>query len=443
MKFFFKKRVVLLSFVLLILIQPMVILTQIDKKTSWFTQVDDWFQQKYDDINNTFLGEIILRQVREMTPPLIVAVASSFVMMEVIKRMQKDQAKNLTSHTIKPIIVKDTTLADYAGTVPPAILTLVDQIKNRENYKQVNAPITKGVLLTGLPGTGKSFLARAMAGTIPCVFIATSATEFTQPFVGASEIMIRDLFNTARRAAANDPSKLAIIFIDEIDAIGGRQIASSRGVPIGTLQTFLTEMDGFNKTVSVELPWYKKIFSKAPEVSVDIVVLAATNTPQNLDAALKRKGRFDHIIEIKKPDEAGRRAIIALYLKKYSHDESVDEDILVKSTDGMTPADINALFGEAARDAGSKEQTILNMDNFEQALSDTKKVMMNNQEKTLSDFLAQYPLDESITESDIIKFFSDPKMFERIVTIFEEAYKRSQAEDRKINKSDLENFGDM
>ncbi len=375
-----KNRIILFVYALLFVFQPVMTLSGMNyfsepakSKDNWWIGFDKAVKKAYDDVGDTFIGGAVLRQTERIVPVIIASAIAAYI----VQWMMKNQAQGLISHEIKPIVVTDTTLADYAGAIPPAVLTLVDQIENREYYKKLNAPVTKGVLLTGLPGTGKSFLARAIAGTVKGVFIATSATEFSQPYVGTSEIMVRDVFNKARIAAEEDPSKLAIIFVDEIDAIGKRGTTLG-GLPIGTLQTFLTEMDGFNGKASTKLPWYKRILGKQSQ-DIDVVVLAATNKPGDLDPALKRKGRFDHIIEVEKPDEAGRRAIVALYLKKYPHDATVTVDRVTPLTVDMSPAEINALFGEAARNAGSERQSTINIKNFQYALPQIKTTISDDQ----------------------------------------------------------------
>ncbi len=403
-----------------------------------FNAFDKFMENKYNDARKTFLGNMILGHPVEIS----IIGLSLFLIMTIGKGQAKDVPSS--SQETKAVIVDDTTLADYAGTIPPAVITLVNQIKNREAYRKVHAPFAKGILLTGLPGTGKSYLARAIAGELKCPFFVTTATEFSHPYLGMGEIMVRDLFARAKVAAANDPSKLAIIFIDEIDAVGRRGATTMGGTPHGVLETFLTEMDGFNKTFKIEiktdLPWYKRIFTQEPSselVSVDVVILAATNVPENLDKALIRPGRFDQIIEVKKPDEDGRRAIIALYMKQYPCDETVIVDQLAKLTDGMTPADINALFGEAARDAGSKNQSIIGMENFEYALLNTKREMLDEQENIIDGLLKSYPCDSSVMADNIKNIFATIEYFRQIVNVFEEAYKKSKSEGRKINEADI------
>jgi ATP-dependent Zn protease len=446
-----------------------------------FKKFDKMAEENYDLMKKSFLGGVILDVATFVVSLSLIGIMSRDIMDRSMGR--RSQKEDMGS------VVEDTSLKDYAGTIPAAVLTLVDQIKNREAYKAVNAPVTKGILLTGLPGTGKSFLARAIAGEIKCPFYATSATDFAAPWFGVSEMKIRDLFDSLRSAAANDPSKLAILFIDEIDAIGARN-ATFHGGQKGILQTFLTEMDGFNKsevTLDVHVPWYKRILSSPVPVKqpVDIVILAATNTPEKLDFALKRKGRFDHIIEIENPDEAGRQAIATLYLKKYPHDENIRADKLARVTEGMSPADINALFGEAARNAAEKKQKIVGIKNFCYALlqaqknekkqvasgidkfleakqggmGDEKRQMydffsaisslMGDHEKSLggsvgSDrkevlelFLTMYPCNQTVTIENLMNSSLVEKTNQEIATIFEDAYKKSQVAKRLIEMSDL------
>lgn len=417
MKRSIKKRCGALLFILLVTVQPT--WTVGSGISDWLISLDKAAEQKYWQINSTFLGNFVLSQI-ERYAPLVIGLG--IVAIFIAKMTPKKEVSSI--HKIEPVIVTDTTLKDYAGTIPAAVLTLIDQIKNKEAYKKINAPVTKGVLLTGLPGTGKSFLARAVAGEVGCPFFATTTAEFSDPYFGVSEAKVRNLFAQARFAGEQHPSKIAIIFIDEIDAIGGRQANFVGGAPIAILQTLLTEMDGFGKNEGV-----------------DVVVLAATNTPQNLDPALRRKGRFDHIIEVKNPDKDGRRAIAVLYLKKYPHDENINPDSLAQLTSGMSPADMNALFAEAARHAALGKKDVVGIADFCYALLDAKKDDLENFDDIINIFVVMYPCDKNISKSDIRMLFADPKMFMNIAIIFEKAYKKSQEEGRStISKSDLVKF---
>ena len=221
------------------------------------------------------------------------------------------------------------TFDDVAGIdeVKAEISEIVDFLKDPEKYGRVGARMPKGVLLTGAPGTGKTLLARATAGEAKVPFFSASASEFIEMIVGVGASRVRQLFAEARKVAP------AIIFIDEIDTIG-RSRAGARamgGHDEGgqTLNQILTEMDGFTGHEGV-------------------VVLAATNRPDVLDAALLRPGRFDRTIVVHSPDHKGRAAILRVHTRKIRLAGDVDLDALAASTPGMTGADLANLVNEAA-----------------------------------------------------------------------------------------------
>jgi cell division protease FtsH len=223
------------------------------------------------------------------------------------------------------------TFADVAGIdeAKSELTEVVDFLKNPDRYRKLGGRIPRGVLLAGRPGTGKTLLARAVAGEAGVPFFSISASEFVEAIVGIGASRVRDLFKQAKE------SQPAIIFIDELDAIG-RSRSSGTGPFSGgndereqTLNQILTEMDGF-------------------ESSAAVIVLAATNRPEVLDAALLRPGRFDRRVTVPPPDKDGRRMILEVHTRSLPLGPDVDLDRLASSTPGMVGADLANLANEAA-----------------------------------------------------------------------------------------------
>ncbi len=223
------------------------------------------------------------------------------------------------------------TFEDVAGVdeAKDELTEIVDFLKTPERYTEIGARIPKGVLLVGPPGTGKTLLSKAVAGEASVPFFIISGSEFVELFVGAGAARVRDLFEQAKKKAP------CIIFIDELDAIG-KSRSGSMGVVGGndereqTLNQLLTEMDGFAAT---EKP---------------VIVLAATNQPEVLDAALLRPGRFDRQVLVDRPDLSGRKTILEIYVKKVKLAEAVDLDRIAQATSGFAGADLANMVNEAA-----------------------------------------------------------------------------------------------
>ncbi|MCY3536693.1 MAG: ATP-dependent zinc metalloprotease FtsH [Synechococcus sp. SB0667_bin_8] len=223
------------------------------------------------------------------------------------------------------------TFADVAGVdeAKQELTEIVDFLKKPQRYAVLGAKIPRGVLLVGPPGTGKTLLSKAVAGEANVPFFIISGSEFVELFVGAGAARVRDLFEQAKKKAP------CIIFIDELDAIG-KSRSGSMGVVGGndereqTLNQLLTEMDGFN-------------VSDKP-----VIVLAATNQPETLDAALLRPGRFDRQVLVDRPDLSGRRTILEIYGNKVKLDPSVDMESIAAATSGFAGADLANLVNEAA-----------------------------------------------------------------------------------------------
>ncbi len=250
------------------------------------------------------------------------------------------------------------TFGDVAG-IEGAKLELtevVDFLKNPDRFTAVGAKIPKGVLLVGPPGTGKTLLAKAVAGEAGVPFFSISGSEFVEMFVGVGASRVRDLFEQAKKSAP------CIVFIDEIDAVG-RQ----RGAGLGggndereqTLNQLLTEMDGF-------------------EGNTGIIIVAATNRPDVLDAALMRPGRFDRQVVVDRPDYAGRLQILGVHARGKTLAKDVDLDKIARRTPGYTGADLANLLNEAAILAARRQLTEVAMDEVNDAI---ERVMAGPEKK--------------------------------------------------------------
>jgi cell division protease FtsH len=241
------------------------------------------------------------------------------------------------------------TFADVAGIeeAKQDLAEVVDFLKMPEKYQRLGAQIPHGILLVGAPGTGKTLLARAVAGESNRPFFSLSASEFVEAIVGVGAARVRDLFAKAKAAA---PS---IIFIDELDAIG-RSRASSATFGANdereqTLNQILTEMDGFTPNQNV-------------------VVLAATNRPEVLDPALLRPGRFDRRVTVNAPDKAGREAILKIHTRNVSLAPDVDLGDIAGATAGFVGADLRNIVNEAALVAARKGRTAVTREDFDEAI---------------------------------------------------------------------------
>jgi cell division protease FtsH len=261
------------------------------------------------------------------------------------------------------------TFGDVAG-IDQAKLELaevVDFLKNADRFTAIGAKIPKGVLLVGPPGTGKTLLAKAVAGEAGVPFFSISGSEFVEMFVGVGASRVRDLFEQAKSQAP------CIVFIDEIDAVG-RQ----RGAGLGggndereqTLNQLLTEMDGF-------------------EGNTGIIIIAATNRPDVLDAALLRPGRFDRQVVVDRPDYAGRLEILNVHARGKTLAKDVDLERISRRTPGFTGADLSNLLNEAAILAARRSLTEISMDEINDAIDrvlagpEKKDRVMSEKRKTL------------------------------------------------------------
>ena len=243
---------------------------------------------------------------------------------------------------------KKVTFDDVAGLEEEKeeLHEVVDFLRNPDKYTKIGAKIPHGILLAGSPGTGKTLLARAVAGEADVQFLSISGSDFMEMYVGVGASRVRDLFDQAKRIAP------AIIFIDEIDAVGrkrGSGLGGGHDEREQTLNQLLVEMDGFARTEGV-------------------IVLAATNRPDILDPALLRPGRFDRQIYIGAPDSKGREEILKVHSRDKRLDDSVDLKVVALSTSGFTGADLSNLMNEAAIIAARDNRPVLTMKDLNDAM---------------------------------------------------------------------------
>ena len=261
------------------------------------------------------------------------------------------------------------TFADVAGVdeAKQELEEIVDFLKHPKRYGEIGAKMPKGIMLVGSPGTGKTLLARAVAGEAGVPFFTVSGSDFVEMFVGVGASRVRDMFEQAKRCVP------CIVFVDEIDAVG-RQ----RGTGLGgghdereqTLNQILVEMDGF-------------------ESNIGLIVMAATNRPDVLDPALLRPGRFDRQITVDLPDVAGREAILKVHAKGKPISEDVDFTVIAKGTPGFTGADLANLLNEAAILTVRNNKKIIGQDEIQEAVErayagpSRKSRVMSEEERTL------------------------------------------------------------
>jgi len=259
------------------------------------------------------------------------------------------------------------TFDDVAGIeeAEQELVEVVDFLRNPERYRKLGARIPRGVLLTGPPGTGKTLLARAVAGEAGVPFFSNSASEFIEAIVGVGASRVRDLFQQAKEAAP------AIVFIDELDAIGrsrgGSGAIGGHDEREQTLNQILTEMDGF-------------------DTSTGVIVVAATNRPEILDPALLRPGRFDRRVAVQPPDAVGRRKILDVHTRSVPLGADVDLDRLAQSTPGSVGADLANLVNEAALVAARRGHQRVKQEDFTDALEkillgSERKIVLSNEDR--------------------------------------------------------------
>ncbi len=252
------------------------------------------------------------------------------------------------------------TFEDVAGVeeAKEEVQELVDFLKEPSKFQKLGGRIPRGVLMTGSPGTGKTLLARAIAGEAKVPFFTISGSDFVEMFVGVGASRVRDMFEQGKKNAP------CIIFIDEIDAVGrhrGAGLGGGHDEREQTLNQLLVEMDGF-------------------EANDGVIVIAATNRPDVLDPALLRPGRFDRQVHVPLPDIRGREQILKVHMRKVPLDDDVDPGIIARGTPGFSGADLANLINEAALFAARASKRLVNMEDFELAKD---KVLMGVERRSI------------------------------------------------------------
>ncbi|MBW1991787.1 MAG: ATP-dependent zinc metalloprotease FtsH [Deltaproteobacteria bacterium] len=266
----------------------------------------------------------------------------------------KSRARLMTESSVK------VTFKDVAGIeeAKEEVAEIIDFLKDPKKFTRLGGRIPKGILLVGPPGSGKTLLARAIAGEAGVPFFSISGSDFVEMFVGVGAARVRDLFIQAKK---NSP---CIVFIDEIDAVGrhrGAGLGGGHDEREQTLNQLLVEMDGF-------------------ETNEGVILIAATNRPDVLDPALLRPGRFDRQVVVPIPDVKGREEILKVHTRKVPLETSVDLNVLARSTPGFSGADLENLVNEAALLAARVNRDAVSMEDFEQAKD---KVLMGSERKSM------------------------------------------------------------
>ena len=375
-------------------------MTMIDEKNIGKVQIDD-SEILFTDKDNTTIyttgamddptltqrlydsGATFTKEVQKTTSPLLSFLLTGILPLLIFigigqymskKLMEQAGGKNSMAFGMgksnAKVYVQSTKgikFSDVAGEdeAKESLAEIVDYLHNPEKYTQVGASMPKGILLVGPPGTGKTMLAKAVAGEAEVPFFSISGSEFVEMFVGMGASKVRDLFKQAKEKAP------CIVFIDEIDAIGQKR---NSGVNGGndereqTLNQLLTEMDGF-------------------EGNTGVMILAATNRPESLDPALTRPGRFDRRVPVELPDLAGREAILKVHAKKIKAADDVNFHTIARMAAGASGAELANIINEAALRAVRNGRSVVNEADLEESIEvviagyQKKNAVLSDQEK--------------------------------------------------------------
>ncbi len=327
--------------------------------------LNDLFDNNVEVIANEPEQQSIWSQLLVASFPILIIIALFFFFM---RQMQgggaggkggpmsfgKSKAKLLGEDQIK------ITFADVAGVdeAKEDVQELVEFLREPDKFQRLGGKIPRGILMVGQPGTGKTLLAKAIAGEAKVPFFSISGSDFVEMFVGVGASRVRDMFEQAKKQAP------CIIFIDEIDAVGrhrGAGLGGGHDEREQTLNQLLVEMDGF-------------------EANDGVIVVAATNRPDVLDPALLRPGRFDRQVVVGLPDIRGREQILKVHMRKVPIDDRVEASVIARGTPGFSGADLANLINEAALFAARAGRRLVTMEEFEKAKD---KIMMGAERKSM------------------------------------------------------------